>query len=452
MERARSAVGHSSTYGQACMHCYKAKCRCHRLRKECLPSDSIRRRNAHRAEESDKRIAQLEGKIEIMLSAMQSIAGPSGFSTEIRQLLNEEMIPLSTSGLNDTPANSISTNPSISGVPTPVTDPSPSAQSRIDLFSPFQYSPSPSGLSSRQEEECLKFFRSQMLPYFPFINLNPDIQAWKLHQNRPFLFQAILAVTTFSTEKRLARIEDLKRILFTSALLEVQSSIDLLLGLLTYLAWSTDAFLGRADLISRLMILAISLGHDYESDQYPNNETVADFMEKQRSVLACFVLSSNVSSHLGRIDALRWTPQMEEALRIIETNTPSLADKAFAFQVRLQLLKQKAAHIREQNELDRACTATASVTTSMPGLLYLKTLREQLHGLISSFPPDLPQRVLFIGPRRPSISFLVTDDSMCHNLEVLVGARRPGMELPRREEHSRSNCVNRRYDPEARPG
>lgn len=83
---------------------------------------------------------------------------------------------------------------------------------------------------------------------------------------------------------------------------------------------------------------------------------------------------------------------MEEALRIIETNTPRLADKAFAFQVRLQLLKQKAAHIREQNEIDRACTATASVTTSMPGLLYLKTLREQLHGLISSFPPDLPQR------------------------------------------------------------
>lgn len=249
-----------------------------------------------------------------MLSAMQSIAGPSKFSAEIRQLLNEERIPLSTSDLNDTPPNSISTNPGISGVPTPAADPSPLVQASIDLFSPFRYSPSPSGQLSGQAEECLKFFRSQMLPYFPFINLTPDIPAWQLHQNRPFLFQAILAVTTFSTEKRLARIEDLKRILFTSALLEVQSNIDLLLGLLTYLAWSSDAFLGRADLISRLMILAISLvydmrlfkplrpdtilmmtitqGHDYESHQYPNNETVVDFMEKQRAVLACFVLSS----------------------------------------------------------------------------------------------------------------------------------------------------------------
>ncbi|OBT85687.1 hypothetical protein VE02_05950 [Pseudogymnoascus sp. 03VT05] len=363
---------------------------------------------------SDTRIAQLEGRIEIMLSAMQSIAGSSGSSAEILQLLNEERIPLSSSGLNDTPATSISTNPSISRVPTPATELSPLVQARIDLVPPLQYSPSPPEPSLREAEECLEFFRSQMLPYFPFINLNPDIGAWQLHQTRPFLFQAILTITTFSTQKRLARIEGLKRTLFTSALLEVQSNIDLLLGLLTYLAWSTDAFLGRADLISRLTILAISLvydmrlfkplrldtrlmmtitqGQDYGGDPNPSDETVADFMEKQRAVLACFVLSSNISSHLGRIDALRWTSQMEEALRIIETNTSCLTDKAFAFQVRLQLLKQKASHIREQNELDRARTATASATTSIPGLLYLKTLREHLHSLISSFPPDLLQR------------------------------------------------------------
>lgn len=47
----------------------------------------------------------------------------------------------------------------------------------------------------------------------------------------------------------------LKRLIFTS-------SIDLLLGLLTYLAWSTDAFLGRADLIYRLMMLALSIVYD----------------------------------------------------------------------------------------------------------------------------------------------------------------------------------------------
>lgn len=154
-----------------------------------------------------------------------------------------------------------------------------------------------------------------MLPCFPFINLTPDLTAWQLHQDRPILFQAILTVTTFSTQERLTRAEELKRILFTSALLNVQSNIDLLLGLLTYLAWSTDAFLGGADLISRLMMLAISLVYDlrlfkpsppdvklmmtmtqggqvYENDQTTSEETIQSFIEKQRAVLACFVLSS----------------------------------------------------------------------------------------------------------------------------------------------------------------
>ncbi|KAF2813174.1 uncharacterized protein BDZ99DRAFT_251042 [Mytilinidion resinicola] len=466
MEKARPAPGHPSTYGQACMQCYKAKCRCvprsrgdscercHRLRKECLPSDSTRRRNADRAEESGTRIAQLEGKIEMLLSAVQSIVSSSGSSAEALRLLNEERIPSSTAGPNDTPANSISTNPSISGVPTPATDPSPLAQAHTDPCSPSQYSPSPSEPSPRQAEECLSFFRSRMLPYFPFINLTPDIAAWQLRHTRPFLFQAILVVTTFSTQKRLAQIEELKRILFTSALLEVQSSIDLLLGLLTYLAWSNDAFLGRADLISRLMILAISLvydlrlfkplppdtilmmaitqGQDHESDQNPNDETFQGFMEKQRAVLACFVLSSNISSHLGRIDALRWTPQMEEALRIIEMNKSCLTDEAFAFQVRLQLLKQRAAHIREQ-QIDGARTATASVTTSVPGLLYLKTLREQLHELKSSFPPDLLQRGAFITHAHyvdlyiNQLAYSISWDSPPLNL---LGPRSDGGHLP----------------------
>lgn len=249
-----------------------------------------------------------------MMSAMQSLASSSGASAETLRLLDGEGAQLSTSsGPNDTLANSVTTNLSIGGVPTPATDPSPLAQGSIDLFSP-----SPSSPSSHQSEEGLSFFLSQMLPYFPFINLPLDITAWQLRQTRPFLLQAILTITTFSTQKRLARIEDLKRILFTSALLEVQSNIDLLLGLLTYLAWSTDAFLGRADLISRLMMLAISLvydmrlfkplrsdtilmmtmtqGKDYGGDQNPNDETVQDFMEKQRAVLACFVLSSKYAS------------------------------------------------------------------------------------------------------------------------------------------------------------
>ncbi|KAI8626418.1 putative C6 transcription factor [Xylariaceae sp. FL1651] len=425
MERTRTGTGNSSTYGQACMQCYKAKCRCvpssngtscercQRLKKECQPSDSVRRRIGQRAEESDIRIAQLESKLETLLSAMQTIVNSSGSSVNLDQLLSENNISSSTSNSTGILTNSTDTNSSISEELTPATETSPKAPQHTNPFSP-----SPPDISLSQAEECFDFFRSRMLPCFPFIDLTPDITAWQLHQDRPFLFQAILTITTFSTQKKLARAEDLKRLLVSSALITVQSSIDLLLGLLTYLAWSTDAFLGGADLVSRLMMLAVSLVYDLrlfkpsqpdvqllmtitqggtrEYDLNASEETVQSLMEKQRALLACFILSSNVSSHLGRQDALRWTPQMEEACRAIEKNSSSPKDEMFAFQVRLHVLKQRAAYIREQHETDRARTLTASVTASIPGLLYLKTLREQLHELRSSFPPDLYQKETLI--------------------------------------------------------
>ncbi|OKL55400.1 hypothetical protein UA08_09293 [Talaromyces atroroseus] len=412
MERPRLAPGHTSTYGQACMQCYKAKCRCvpsarrgdacercRRLRKQCQPSDSLRRRNAQKAEESDIRIARLEGRIETLLSAMQSMASSNGPSPEIQRLLDGESIALSTSSSKPTPANSTALNPSISG------GPSPAALAYTNPFPPSHCSPLPYGISQSQAETSLLFFRSHMLPCFPFINLAPGLTAWQLHQDRPFLFQAILTVTSFSTQVRLARAEELKHVLYTSAFVNTQSNTDLLLGLLTYLAWSTDAFLGRADLVSRLMMLAISLvydlrlfkpsqteikiivaitqGQNYDNGENASEETVEDLVEKQRAVLACFVLSSNISFHLGRLDALRWTPQMDEALRVIGTNKLCLTDKLFASQVRLQLLKQRAAYIREEYERDRARTSTAFMATSTPGLLYLKTLRGQLHELLA---------------------------------------------------------------------
>ncbi|OJJ45055.1 hypothetical protein ASPZODRAFT_153355 [Penicilliopsis zonata CBS 506.65] len=395
MER-RLGLGHSSVYGQACMQCYKAKCRCVpgpsgdgcerclRLKKECRPSDSARRRNAQRAEESDTRIARLEDKIGTLVSAIQSLVDSSGSSSpELLQLLNQESV------------SSIASLPST----TTLSDDRPTTTT--SFVDP----------SSKEAAESLEFFRSRMLPCFPFINLRPETTAWGLHRDRPFLLQAILTVTTFSTQKRLALIEELKRTFFASACLTVQSNIDLLLGLLTYLAWSTDAFLGGADLVSRLMMLAISLVYDLRLfkpsppdvkllmtitqgrayDEQTGEETVQELMEKQRALLAAFLLSSNISSHLGRLDALRWTPQMEEALRVIGANKTCPTDEAFAFQVRLQLLKQRAAYIREQHD-----TAVAPVTTSVPGLLYLKTLQGQLHDLVSSFPSNLHQRDILV--------------------------------------------------------
>jgi hypothetical protein len=277
--------------------------RCLRLKTRCQQSESVRRRNTQIAEESNTRIARLEDKMEILLSEMQSFVSQqaSGASANLLQPLQPvhldgSSISSSTSYSSGTLVNT-SSGLGISGRPT-------FAINSIATASPLP----------NQADERLDFFRSRMLPYFPFIDLTPDMTSSYLRQNRPFLFQAIQTVAIFSTQERLTQVEELKRILFTSALLEVQSNIDLLLGLLTYLAWSTDAFLGRADLISRLMMLAISLVHDLrlfkpstsdvqammsitqgqadETSQGPTDQMPDGFLERQRALLACFILSS----------------------------------------------------------------------------------------------------------------------------------------------------------------
>lgn len=78
---------------------------------------------------------------------------------------------------------------------------------------------------------------------------------------------------------------------------------------------------------------------------------------------------------------------MEECLRAVSANTQCPGDEALAFQVRLQLLAQKAAQIREQEEIESAHPGAAP----LPAFLYLKTLRGQLQELRETFPQGLQQ-------------------------------------------------------------
>ncbi|KAJ5401270.1 uncharacterized protein N7487_007166 [Penicillium crustosum] len=321
MERSKPA-GQPSTYGQACIHCYKAKSRCvrtpngdrcFRLKKRCQPSESVRKRNAQMAEESDTRIARLEDKMETLLSAMQSLVSQGASGTSVNAL--QSLQPVHSLDGNSISSSTSYSNGTLVNTSAGLTDSIATASPHTNLlFSSHHYSLPSSMPLPNQADERLDFFRSRMLPYFPFINLTPDMTSSYLRQNRPFLFQAIYTVTIFSTQEKLIQVEELKRVLFTSALLEVQSNIDLLLGLLTYLAWSTDAFLGKADLVSRLMMLAISLvydlrlfkpsspdvqvmmsitqGRDDDITQSSNDQMPDGLLEKQRALLACFVLSS----------------------------------------------------------------------------------------------------------------------------------------------------------------
>ncbi|OJJ77092.1 hypothetical protein ASPBRDRAFT_70600 [Aspergillus brasiliensis CBS 101740] len=424
MERRGPTPG-SGSYGKACRQCSKAKCRCVarpdavgcerclRLKKQCQPSDSTRRK-PRRNPESGAQIAKLEGRIDSLTAMLQSVAHATGVSSNLQNSLNSctsgDISNLASTSINPDSVLMpllLTTLPSQS-----TTTPSPSNGSS----QPYAPLPPLYELNLDETARYLNRFTTHMLPCFPFICLQADTTIQQLHQERPFLLEAIIAVATPSTQAKLARADRLKSRLTQSAMLENQSSIDMLLSILTYIAWSTDPFVKRASNLSRMIMLAMSIVYDLQLDKQPppppeapviakmtpglgnpdpqpsSDNSLQGILEQHRAVLACFVLSSIISSTFKRTVPLPWNSLLEQTLNLIEISKETPSDEYLATQIRLQILAQKALSLREPEETEPSSTSTTS--TPPATTMYLKVLQKQLNDLQSSIPPHLPHRDL----------------------------------------------------------
>lgn len=183
--------------------------------------------------------------------------------------------------------------------------------------------------------------------------------------------------------------------------------LDLLLGLLTYISWAWDHY----NVMSRLMMQAVSLACEIRDSATRHMDApmktlfmpTADqdavlsrshFLEQQRAVLGCFVLSSAVSDYFCHVDAMQWTSQMDEGLAALVTNRECPTDAAFTLQVRLQLLGQKAARIRQQQQMEQGYMQAPAETTFMTALVSLMALQEELQGLKTSLSAPTTSRHL----------------------------------------------------------
>ncbi|RAH56054.1 C6 transcription factor [Aspergillus piperis CBS 112811] len=424
MERRGPTPG-SGSYGKACRQCSKAKCRCVarpdgagcerclRLKKQCQPSESTRRKS-HRVPESGAQIAKLEGRIDSLTAMLQSVAHATGVSSNLQTSSNASTGDnISSLAITGTDIDRVlvpqpwTTAPSQS-----TTIPSPSnGPSQPSVLLPPLYE-----LNLEKAAWYLNRFTTNMLPCFPFICLPPNTTTQQLHQDRPFLLEAIIAVATPSTQEKLTHADRLKSRLTMSAMLENQSSIDMLLSILTYIAWSTDPFVKRASNLSRMIMLAISVVYDLQLDKKPlpppevpiiakmapglgnpeqsaSDNSLQEILEQHRAFLACFVLNSIISSTFRRTVPLPWTPQMEQALNLIDTNKEHPSDEYFTIQIRLQILAQKALSLRDPDETNTN-PSTTSPTTPPATTMYLKLLHNQLTDLQSTIPLHLPHRDL----------------------------------------------------------
>ncbi|PWY64730.1 hypothetical protein BO94DRAFT_357097 [Aspergillus sclerotioniger CBS 115572] len=354
-------------YGRACLQCSKSKCkcisrpdgqgceRCYRMNRSCQPGTSTRTLHAQR-NNTVARISQLEGKIDSLV--FQLGARDSNASSETSQR----------------PA--ISSSSSLSGE---------AASASASTSYVFECSP-----------ESLHIFQDQMLKYFPFLHIPRDVQ-W-LHQERPFLSLCIMMVTSRSTQTKIELGEKIRKIATERIYLSTEPgavNIDLLLGLLTFIAWAHDHLLHNcAGSLSRATQLAMTVVFDLrlnkplpeDSNMLPVgvDRTCASLnvatrtLEERRAVLACFLMNSIVSSYLAQLDPMQWTPHMDECLEFLTQNAESPHDEVLAHQIRLQRIASEMENIRSSSE-------------PVPLAFYLAALRRKVNEVKEGISPELRQ-------------------------------------------------------------
>ena len=76
-----------------------------------------------------------------------------------------------------------------------------------------------------------------MATYFPFIIVPDSLTALELRRGRPFLWLCIMSVASKSTVQQNALRKELKIAMGREILVEGKNNIDLLLGILVFVAW-----------------------------------------------------------------------------------------------------------------------------------------------------------------------------------------------------------------------
>lgn len=92
-------------------------------------------------------------------------------------------------------------------------------------------------------EEQLNTFRLAFLPFFPFIHIPNSMSALDIRLAKPFLWLVIMSLTTKSVAQQLAMGVTIRQIVSQKVVAEHEKSLDLLLGIVSYLAWSVSSCL-----------------------------------------------------------------------------------------------------------------------------------------------------------------------------------------------------------------
>ncbi len=268
-----------------------------------------------------------------------------------------------------------------------------------------------SAVSLDEANECLLTFRSQYLIHFPFMIIPSATDADELRQKSPFLWLAIMAIASKSAAKQAALSNELRKTLALSILLDGERNLDLLLCTLTTVAWG-HYFTCKKPIVTSLLQLAVGMSGDLGLNRPPLKESTFVLleynirgcpkdcshlrtMEERRTAVTCFLLNSVVASYFSRIECLRWTPYLDECVRLLSENSEVPTDRLLVQFLRLQMISNKVT----QNPGQEGFVEPGGPLKE-PWAFYLNALQAQLKECKQNVPPELEQNgIVIITPK-----------------------------------------------------
>lgn len=236
-------------YGKACVNCSKAKCkcvlrgegpcerwglpcmwnisatdhlaRCQRLNKPCHAASS-RRARTRRGADSNRR---LEEKLDDLVALLRRPAPSSGFSERPESSTDGQSKVFETPEETGTSTTSPDHHAGCLG-----TSGLPACNVAVDS--------APGNAHSAGEADLvLKVFLDRHLKHLPIIHIPLNAKADDLRRKRPFFWQNVEFVTETSFERQQIIGRRIRATLAQKLIVEHDRSVDLLMGLMTYLTW-----------------------------------------------------------------------------------------------------------------------------------------------------------------------------------------------------------------------
>jgi hypothetical protein len=139
-----------------------------------------------------------------------------------------------------------------------------------------------------------------MIDYFPFATLPKETFCRDLLQHRPILMFAVLTVASFdSALLQLTLAREFRKVVMVK-IMNGEKSLDLLQGMLVFIAWHHHYMDAQAVSIHMLLQICIGIARDLGLDHVPSSGSyrTEDTVEREskRAYLGCYFLASNLGT------------------------------------------------------------------------------------------------------------------------------------------------------------